>query len=140
MAERDSGWIHIYCEDGQEVYDTMIMGVRIAEHKDVLLPVFVCQDGFITSHCFEPVEFMDDDEVQAFIGERDPLFPLLDVDNPVAYGSLALTDYYFEIKRQQVEAMKHVERVYKDVAREFAKKTGRDYPVVDTYKPMMRIT
>jgi len=134
MAERDSGWIHIYCEDGQEVYDTMIMGVRIAEHKDVLLPVFVCQDGFITSHCFEPVEFMDDDEVQAFIGERDPLFPLLDIDNPVAYGSLALTDYYFEIKRQQVEAMKHVERVYKEVAQEFAKKTGRDYPVVDTYR------
>ncbi len=69
MAERDSGWIHLYCEDGQEVYDTMVMAVRIAEHKDVLLPVFVCQDGFITSHCFEPVEFMDDGEVREFIGK-----------------------------------------------------------------------
>ena len=133
MAERDSGWIHIYCEDGQEVYDTTIMAVRIAEQKEVLLPVFVCQDGFITSHCFEPIEFMDDEAVREFIGERDPLFPLLDVDNPVAYGSLALTDYYFEIKRQQVEAMKHVEKAYMDVAAEFAKITGRNYPLIDKY-------
>ncbi len=133
MAERDSGWIHIYCEDGQEVYDTTIMAVRIAEQKEVLLPVFVCQDGFITSHCFEPIEFMDDEAVREFIGERDPLFPLLDVDNPVAYGSLALTDYYFEIKRQQVEAMKHVEKTYMDVAAEFAKITGRNYPLIDKY-------
>lgn len=133
MAERDSGWIHIYCEDGQEVYDTTIMAVRIAEQKEVLLPVFVCQDGFITSHCFEPIEFMDDEAVRKFIGERDPLFPLLDVDNPVAYGSLALTDYYFEIKRQQVEAMKHVEKTYMDVAAEFAKITGRNYPLIDKY-------
>jgi len=134
MAERDSGWIHIYCEDGQEVYDTMIMAVRIAEQKDVLLPIFVCQDGFITSHCFEPIEYMDDETVKKFIGERDPLFPLLDIDNPVAYGSLALTDYYFEIKRQQVEAMEHVEKAYTDVAAEFAKITGRDYPLVDKYR------
>ncbi len=134
MAERDSGWIHIYCEDGQEVYDTMIMAVRIAEHKDVLVPAFVCQDGFITSHCFEPVEFLDDEQVTKFIGEREPLLSLLDIDNPVAYGSLALTDYFFEIKRQQIEAMKHVEKVYNDVAAEFAKITGRNYPLVDKYR------
>ncbi|MCD6183477.1 MAG: pyruvate ferredoxin oxidoreductase, partial [Thermovirga sp.] len=125
MAERDMGWIHLYCEDAQEVYDSMIMSVRIAEHKDVLLPVFVCQDGFITSHCFEPIEFLEDEEVKNFIGERDPMFPLLDVDNPVAYGSLALTDYYFEIKRQQIEAMKNVRKVYEEISEEFYKLTGR---------------
>jgi len=86
MAERDSSWIQLYCEDAQEVYDSMIMGVRLAEHKDVLLPVFVCQDGFITSHCFEPVEFLDDEQVKDFIGEREPINSLLDIKNPVAYG------------------------------------------------------
>jgi len=134
MAERDSGWIQLYCEDGQEVYDSMILGVRLAEHKDVLLPVFVCQDGFITSHCFEPVEFMDDEAVQSYIGERDPVLPLLDIDNPVAYGSLALTDYYFEIKRQQIEAFKNVKKAYKEVAADLTKITGREYPIVDAYR------
>jgi len=134
MAERDMGWIHLYCEDAQEVYDSLIMSVRIAEHKDVLLPVFVCQDGFITSHCFEPIEFLEDEEVKNFIGERDPMFPLLDVDNPVAYGSLALTDYYFEIKRQQIEAMKNVRKVYEEISEEFYKLTGRKYPIVEAYK------
>jgi pyruvate ferredoxin oxidoreductase alpha subunit len=134
MAERDSSWIQLYCEDAQEVYDSMIMGVRLAEHKDVLLPVFVCQDGFITSHCFEPVEFLDDEQVKDFIGEREPINSLLDIKNPVAYGSLALTDYYFEIKRQQIEAMKQVRRVYDEVSREFASITGRQYPVIETYK------
>ena len=56
--ERDSGWIQIYCEDAQEVYDSVLLAVRLAEHEDVLTPVFVCQDGFITSHCFEPVEML----------------------------------------------------------------------------------
>ncbi len=134
MAERDSSWIHLYCEDGQEVYDSMIMAVRVAEHKDVLLPVFVCQDGFITSHCFEPIEFLDDEQVTKFIGEREPLHPLLDIKNPVAYGSLALTDYYFEIKRQQIEAMKNVRRAYDEIAEEFATITGRKYPAVERYK------
>ncbi|MEA3508239.1 MAG: pyruvate ferredoxin oxidoreductase [Synergistota bacterium] len=134
MAERDSGWIQLYCEDGQEVYDSMILSVRLAEHKDVLLPVFVCQDGFITSHCFEPVEFMDDEAVQSYIGERDPKLPLLDIDNPVAYGSLALTDYYFEIKRQQIEAFKNVKKAYKEVAADLTKITGREYPIIDAYR------
>jgi pyruvate ferredoxin oxidoreductase alpha subunit len=134
MAERDSGWIHIYCEDGQEVYDTTIMAVKIAENKNVLLPIFVCQDGFITSHCFEPIEYMDDEVVRKYIGERDPLFPLLDVENPVAYGSLVLTDYYFEIKRQQIEAMKHVEKAYLEAAAELEKITGRNYPLIDRYR------
>jgi pyruvate ferredoxin oxidoreductase alpha subunit len=134
MAERDSSWIQLYCEDGQEVYDSMIMSVRLAEHNDVLLPVFVCQDGFITSHCFEPVEFLDDEQVTKFIGERQPINSLLDIKNPVAYGSLALTDYYFEIKRQQIEAMKNVRKVYEDVSEEFAALTGRKYPVVEGYR------
>jgi pyruvate ferredoxin oxidoreductase alpha subunit len=71
MAERDAGWIHLYCEDAQEAYDTAILAVRLAEHKDVLSPVFVCQDGFITSHGFEPVNLLDDETVQAFVCSSD---------------------------------------------------------------------
>ncbi len=134
MAERDAGWVHLYCEDAQEAYDTAILAVRLAEHKDVLSPVFVCQDGFITSHGFEPVEILDDATVKAFVGERDADFPLLDVDHPVTYGSFAMAEYYFEIKRQQVEAMKNVLKVYDGVAKEYEALSGRFYPKLERYR------
>lgn len=134
MAERDAGWVHLYCEDAQEAYDTAILAVRLAEHKDVLSPVFVCQDGFITSHGFEPVNLLDDAAVKAFVGERDADFPLLDVTNPVTYGSFVMSEYYFEIKRQQVEAMKNVLRVYDGVAKDYEAVSGRFYPKLDRYR------
>lgn len=134
MSERDSGWIQIYCEDAQEVYDSVLLAVRLAEHKDVLTPVFVCQDGFITSHCFEPVEFLGDAAVKNFVGRRDAQYPLLDVDNPVSYGSFTMSEYYFEIKRSQIEGMRNVPRVYGELSAELTKETGRGYPMVDAYR------
>ena len=134
MPERDSGWIQIYCEDAQEVYDSVLLAVRLAEHQDVLTPVFVCQDGFITSHCYEPVEMLSDDAVTKFVGERKAKYPLLDVDNPVSYGSFTMSEYYFEIKRNQIEGMNNVPAVYKELTRELAEYTGREYPAIDAYR------
>ncbi|MDR3331474.1 MAG: pyruvate ferredoxin oxidoreductase [Synergistaceae bacterium] len=134
MPERDSGWVMFYCEDAQEVYDTTLLSVRLAEHPDVLTPVFVCQDGFITSHCYEPVEFLSDEDVRNFTGRRGALYPLLDVDNPVSYGSFVMSEYYMEIKRRQIEGMNQAGRVYGEISRELARLTGRDYPVVDRYR------
>ncbi len=134
MPERDSGWIQIYCEDAQEVYDTVLLAVRLAEHKDVLTPVFVCQDGFITSHCYEAVELLDDGTVKNFVGERSPHYPLLDVDNPVSYGSFTMSEYYFEIKRNQMEGMNNVFKVYSELSSELSKETGREYEPIDAYK------
>jgi pyruvate ferredoxin oxidoreductase alpha subunit len=134
MGARDSGWLQIYCENAQEVYENTILAVRIAEHKDVLLPVMVCQDGFITSHAVEGVELFDDKKVKAFIGEYKPENPLLDVDNPVTYGPLDLQDYYFEHKRQQSEAMKNALRVIPEICAEFEKTFGTKYDFVESYK------
>ncbi|HCL78878.1 MAG TPA: pyruvate ferredoxin oxidoreductase [Synergistaceae bacterium] len=134
MGERDAGWIHLYCEDAQEAYDTAVMAVRLAEHDNILTPVFVCQDGFITSHGFEPVEMLDDETVKRFVGERNARYPLLDVKNPVTYGSFASTEYYFEIKRQQVEAMENALKLYDGVAREYEAVSGRYYPMLDAYR------
>ncbi len=134
MPERDSGWVQIYCEDAQEVYDTTLLAVRLAEHRDVLTPVFVCQDGFITSHCYEPVEFLSDDAVARFVGTREPHYSLLDVDHPVSYGSFVMAEHYFEIKRNQIEGMNHVACVYDEVADELARHTGRHYPKLEAYR------
>ena len=63
MPERDSGWVQIYCEDAQEVYDSVLLAVRLAEDPRVLTPVFVCQDGFITSHCYEILRLVHDGRI-----------------------------------------------------------------------------
>jgi len=134
MGARDSGWIQIYCESGQEAYENTILAVRIAEHKDILLPVMVCQDGFITSHAVEGVQLFEDKLVKEFVGEYKAAHPLLDVDNPVTYGPLDLQDYYFEHKRQQSESMKGVLKIMPELFKEFEKTFGTKYDFIDTYK------
>ncbi len=134
MGARDSGWIQIYCESGQEVYENTILAVRIAEHKDILLPIMICQDGFITSHAVEGIELLEDKLVKEFIGEYKPAHSLLDVENPVTYGPLDLQDYYFEHKRQQSESMKGVLKILPELFKEFEKTFGTKYDFIDTYK------
>jgi pyruvate ferredoxin oxidoreductase alpha subunit len=135
MGARDAGWVQIFCENPQESYDNMFQAVRIAEHPDVLLPVMVCHDGFITSHGLERVEIFDEEEIRDFIGTYQPQVPtLLDIDNPVTYGPLDFYDYYFEHKRQQVEAMEHVKPVIIEVGKEFGQKFGRSYDLFETHR------
>ncbi len=134
MGARDSGWLQIYCENAQEVYESIILAVRIAEHPEVQLPVMVCQDGFITSHAVEGLELFDDKTVKDFIGEYKPRFSLLDVDKPKTVGPLDLQDFYFEHKRQQSEAMDKSLRVIPKVFNEFEKTFGKKHNFVDTYR------
>ena len=134
MGIRDSGWIILLSENGQEAYDNLIQAVRIGEHPDVLLPVAVCQDGFITSHGIERVEIYADADVDDFVGKYQPQWPLLDVDQPKTYGPLDFYDYYYEHKRQQIEAMDKAPRVILDVARAFNERFGRDYGLYEPYR------
>ncbi|MFO7154064.1 MAG: pyruvate ferredoxin oxidoreductase [Caldicoprobacter oshimai] len=134
MGARDSGWIQLYCENNQEAYDNLIQAIRIAEHKDVQLPVMVCYDGFITSHAVENIELIEDEKVKEFIGEYKPQYSLLDRDNPISMGPLDMPAFYFEHKRAQAEAMKNAKRVILEVAEEFEKLTGRKYGYFEEYK------
>ena len=134
MGARDSGWIQMYSENNQEAYDNTLMANRIAEHPEVLLPVMVCQDGFITSHAIENIELLEDDKVTAFVGEYSPEEYLLDKENPIAVGPLDHFTYCFEHKRQQAEAMIQAKKVVLQVSEEFAKLTGRKYGLFEEYK------
>ena len=134
MGCRDSGWIQVYSENGQEAYENTIMAMKLAEHSDVRLPVMVCQDGFITSHSVEPMKMLPKEKVQKFIGAHTAIYPLLDVDNPVTIGPLDLFNIYFEHKRQQADAMEKSKKVYLDVCREFGKLTGKKYGYFENYK------
>jgi pyruvate ferredoxin oxidoreductase alpha subunit len=134
MGARDAGWIQLFSENSQEAYDNAIQAVKIAEDRDVLLPVMNCLDGFILSHTLEPVELVPDKFVTGFIGEFQPVHNLLDTDNPTTFGPLDFHDYYFEHKIPQIEAMKRAPGVIERVAAEFAKATGRSYGLVEKYQ------
>ena len=134
MGVRDAGWIMLFSENNQEAYDNMLMAHRIAEHKDVLLPLMVCQDGFITSHSIENIQLESDEEVKKFVGEYKPEHYLLNTKEPMAIGPLDLQAYLFEHKAQQGEAMKNAKKVIKEVAEDFEKWTGRKYEFFEKYK------
>jgi pyruvate ferredoxin oxidoreductase alpha subunit len=146
MVERDSGWIQIYVENAQEVYDSTIQAFRIAENLDVLLPVIVGLDGFTLSHSLESVQTLSDEVVRKFVGTRELPFVMphtgesvpfrLDPEKPMTMGPVAFPNYYFEFKRQQEEAMKNALRVIQQVNEEYAQLTGRSYGdgLLDSYR------
>ena len=134
MGVRDAGWIMLFSENNQEAYDNLIMAHRIAEHKDVLLPLMVCQDGFITSHSIENIELIEDDKVKEFVGTYKPEHYLLNEKEPMAVGPLDVQSYLFEHKYQQAEAMRNAKKVIAEVAKDFEKMTGRKYSFFEEYK------
>ncbi len=134
MGARDSGWIQIYAENNQEAYDNMVQAYRISEHKDVMLPVMICQDGFITSHAVENMELLEDEKVKKFVGLYEPDTYLLNKDCPMAVGPYSVTDYYFEAKRNQAEAMKRAKDVILSVGKEYGELSGRSYGFFEAYR------
>ena len=130
MACRDLGWVQIYSEDNQEVYDNTILAMKLAEKIE--LPVMVMQDGFITSHCVEEVEILEDEKVKRFVGDYNPETSLL--KNKVTYGALQLPDYYFETKMQEADAIAKAKIEFLKTAKELSKLTGREYNYFQQYK------
>lgn len=134
MGARDAGWIQIYAENNQEAYDNLCMAYRIGEHKDVKLPVMICQDGFITSHAVENIILNEDEDVKNFVGEYNPENYLLNADMPMHVGPYSVTNYYFEAKRAQAEALKNAKKVVLDVAKEYEQISGRKYGLFEEYR------
>jgi len=134
MGCRDSGWIQLYSESAQEVYDNLLQAIRIAEHPDVLLPAMVTFDGFIISHTAEVLDALEDDDARKWVGDYEAKYTLLDTDDPVTYGPLDLQDYYFEHKRQQIEGMRHAPTVIEEVGAAYGKLSGRAYGLIEEYR------
>ncbi|MDR2699249.1 MAG: pyruvate ferredoxin oxidoreductase [Nitrososphaerota archaeon] len=146
MAERDSGWLHIYVENAQEAYDSIIQAFKIAEDSDVSLPIIVGLDGFTISHTLENVNILSDEIVKQFVGER--VLPMvmthegktvpfkLDPDNPMTMGPNVSPNYYFEFKRQQEEAMRNALKKIQEINLKYAVLSGRSYGdgLIDTYQ------
>lgn len=132
MMVKEAGWIQIFSENAQEAYDNMIQAIRIAE--TARMPVIVTTDGFIISHGMERIEILDDQAVKKFVGEYKPENYLLNLDKPITVGALDLPDYYFEHKKQQIEALKDSKSVILAMGKEFAGLSGRVYELFEKYR------
>jgi len=133
MPQRDSGWISIFVENGQEAIDMSIIAFKIAENKNVMLPVNVNIDGFQLTHMVEPFEMPSQEEVNKFLPPFVPHATLHPV-KPVTMGAFAMSDYFPEIMKAKDEALKNSKKVVVDVFDEWGKMFGRPYKLVETYK------
>ncbi|MBI2220772.1 MAG: pyruvate ferredoxin oxidoreductase [Acidobacteria bacterium] len=130
LSQRDTGWIQFYCENNQEVLDTVIQAFRVAEH--VLLPAMVNLDAFFLSHTSEPVSIPDQALVDAYLPEYRPAFAL-DTAKPSAFGGLPANDAYMELRARMERSMDEARKAAIDANEEFYKLFGRRHPIVETY-------
>jgi pyruvate ferredoxin oxidoreductase alpha subunit len=134
ISLRDSGWLQYYAQDNQEATDLHYIAYKVAEDHDILLPAFVCLDGFILSHTYEPVDMLTQEQVDSFLPAFSP-YQRLDADDPVSFGMYATPDYYMEFRYEVDQAMKRSAKAFSAAGKEFAELFGRDYSApVESYR------
>jgi pyruvate ferredoxin oxidoreductase alpha subunit len=133
MSVRDTGWIQVFAENGQEAYDHVFWAFRVGEDRRVLMPVMLHIDGFILSHMVEALEMVDKELVKKYLPAFEPIHRL-HPDNPVTMGAFALPELYTEAKKAQDEALKASWPVILQGWEEWAQLTGRRYSPVETYR------
>jgi pyruvate ferredoxin oxidoreductase alpha subunit len=130
FSQRDTGWLQVFASTVQEVYDTVLMAFRIAEHEDVLLPVMVNLDGFTLSHTMQPLEKVE-------LGDFIPAFSLphvIDTAHPVAYGPLTGPGEFFQFRADMERSMRSAKKVIRDTEQEFDRRFGRSYGETEEYR------
>ena len=133
MAVRDTGWIQIFVENGQEAIDNVLCAFRIAEDRRVLLPVMVHLDGFHLSHMIEPTLLPNRDEVDKFLPKNDYPLPLRP-DKPVTMGGFAPPIIYTEAKEAQEVNLRAAKEVILQCWNEFGNRFQRYYSPVECYR------
>jgi len=133
MAARDCGWIQYFAENAQEVHDLTLCAFRIAEDRKVLFPVMVHLDGFHVSHVVEPYLLFDREDLGDFIPPANYPFPL-DPNRPITMGAFAPPAVYSECRKAQEVALRGTIETITEVWNEFAKRFGRQYEPIETYR------
>jgi pyruvate/2-oxoacid:ferredoxin oxidoreductase alpha subunit len=128
LAQRDTGWVQFYCENGQEVLDTTIQAFRLAEW--VNLPVMVNLDAFFLSHTYEPVDVPEQKSVDRFLPPYKPRFQL-DLANPCAFNQLAPPNIYMEMRHNIQMAMEEALTFLEQMEEEFESILGRRHGALE---------
>ena len=132
MSIRDCGWIQVFAETGQEVYDHVMFAFRVAEAANVSLPVILNMDGFILTHVIEPIEFWEPEQVQRYLPAFKPV-NALDPDRPTTVGAFGLPSIFTEAKKAQDMALIESKPEIIKAWQELGEVTGRHYQPVETY-------
>ncbi len=143
MAQRDTGWIQLFCCDHQQIIDTVIQAFRLAE--TVRIPVMVCYDGYILSHTYMPFDIPESAAVSRFLPEFAPDWAL-DPACPANLNTVTLPDIrpnvrgetapgYMEIRQNLHGDMRRAIDVVADTDAQFAKTFGRGgNPFIEPYR------
>ncbi|MBI4830239.1 MAG: pyruvate ferredoxin oxidoreductase [Candidatus Lindowbacteria bacterium] len=131
LSQRDTGWLQFYCTSNQEILDSILIAFRVAEM--VSLPAMVVYDAFYLSHTYEAVDIPDQQLVDKFLPPYAPEVKL-DVEKPVALGSLTTPEYYMEMRHKIEEATERVNEVLPQVYAEFDSVFGRRYDAIESYR------
>ena len=134
MAERDSGWMQLYCENVQDVYDLTMCAYRIAEDRRVQLPCMVCLDGFFLSHSMQKVRVAEQPQADAFIGPYRRHNSYIDPEDPMIVNNLTSSDEFTEMRYQQSRGFAAAAEVMEEVFTEFQERFGREHHVVEPYR------
>jgi pyruvate/2-oxoacid:ferredoxin oxidoreductase alpha subunit len=131
LAQRDTGWIQLYCETNQEVLDTTVTAFRLAERVE--LPVMIVLDAFYLSHTAAPVDIPDPLLVDAFLPKRRAAYRL-DTRDPHAFGALVRPEHYMEMRWQLQLAMRDAEVALEEIEAEWEELFGRRYGAIEAYR------
>ncbi len=131
LSERDTGWMQIYCETGQEILDLIIMSYKLAER--VKLPIMITYDAFYLSHTAEPVDIPEQKKIDRFLPSYGPDV-FLNVDNPATLGALARPEHYMEMRYNVQKSLETALPAFNETAAQYYNIVGRKYDIVDTYK------
>jgi pyruvate/2-oxoacid:ferredoxin oxidoreductase alpha subunit len=131
LSQRDTGWMQFYCENNQEVLDTIIQAYRVAER--VLMPAMVCLDAFFLSHTSEPVAIPDQAMVDEYLPPFSPPY-MLDPAHPHAFGGLPGGDAYMELRARMERAMRQALTEVHEADELFHGIFGRRYGLIDSYR------
>lgn len=132
MSVRDTGWIQIVTENGQQALDNTIIAFRVAEDPGVLLPTMVHLDGFNLTHVIEPIIFPEQEAVDKFLPKNR--FPLpLNPNRPVTMGGFGAPAIFTETKYVQEINLRNSKKVVLQAWDEFNKLFGRQYKPVEQY-------
>jgi pyruvate/2-oxoacid:ferredoxin oxidoreductase alpha subunit len=128
LSQRDTGWMQLYCEDGQETLDTVLQAYRIAE--EVLIPVMVVMDGFFTSHFIEPIEVPEEGLVDSFLPPV-AIPRRLDVQRPAFVANVVSPTQFMEYRKRSFADMEKAKPVIRKVDEQYQRAVGRGYGMVE---------
>ncbi len=133
VAQRDTGCMQIYCENNQEVFDSILMSYKIGEHPDILLPTIVNLDAFFLSHTSQVVDLYDQETIDRFLPTYQPEIKL-DIEHPRAFGGLTSPDHYYEFSYKIQLAHEKAKETIEEIGKEFNRLFNREYHLTEPYR------